>query len=43
MEYFKLARPFFSHTLLAWFGLKFFGDCDLVFGGDCILLQPFSI
>ena len=43
IKFFKLAGPFFALTLLAWFGLKCVEDCDIVFGGDCILLKPFSI
>ena len=43
INFFKLARPFFSLTLLACFGLKFFGEGYIVVGGDWILMNPFSI
>ena len=31
----KLARPFFSFTLSYTFGLVWFGECDIVLGGNC--------
>ena len=41
------AQSFFlSHTLLhSWLGLawRFFGDSDVVFGGDWIMVNPFPI
>ena len=41
LNFLKLSCPFFSLTLSLMLGLKFFGECYMVFGGDWIFDEPF--
>ena len=43
LEFSKLGCPFFSLKLLAWLGLRCFGECNIVFSGYRFLMNTFSI